>query len=306
MTLVLATRIHLGQQSQIPPQSKLNDIVNNFHGLAKSCNASCAAIAVDCQELVDTIQHAIDNISKNKDEMKDDDDNNIVTIDVILVSPWGNFIPALNALVVWAGNVKDTKKNTTDKDEECISTESISNVDHLMMVSAEMNVSGEAIQSLCQHVDLHDTLVAGAALPGHDYQFNNSPTNSTSSDIGSEDRIVELNGRTTPWNTCAVWNLSKLALYGFPMVAEGLHRNADGSQLAGGVEEVSAILLHQRLDESTSKAKLVKVVGIEWEQDFNQDEERQKWHERKMKSKVERPAKQCDLLGIGKGCVIHC
>lgn len=53
-----------------------------------------------------------------------------------------------------------------------------------------------------------------------------------------------------------------------------------------------------------SKAKLVKVPGVEWEQSFV-DEERKKWHEDKMKSKLSRAEIHRKVLGDGKGTVIH-
>ena len=49
-------------------------------------------------------------------------------------------------------------------------------------------------------------------------------------------------------------------------------------------------------------AKLIKVPGLAWDTDFHGDDERRAWHERKMASKVERPAAQMarftDLLRL--------
>ena len=79
--------------------------------------------------------------------------------------------------------------------------------------------------------------------------------------------------------------------------------------MAGGIEEVSAILLSQKINP-LNKAKLVKVSRIEWDQTF-EDEGRKKWHESKMKSKIVRAEKHKNLLGDSaeeglKGWVIHC
>lgn len=61
-------------------------------------------------------------------------------------------------------------------------------------------------------------ILSGAVLPGHDYN---------QAEMGREIE-VELTGRTTPWNTLALWNLPKLALTGFLLVSEGLHPEDDG------------------------------------------------------------------------------
>jgi hypothetical protein len=72
---------------------------------------------------------------------------------------------------------------------------------------------------------------------------------------------------------------------------------------SGGVEECAAIALLQKIFPEYI-AKLVKVDKISWEETF-QDEERQKCHHEKMKSKVERPAQQMKLLRLS-GAVLHC
>ncbi len=65
------------------------------------------------------------------------------------------------------------------------------------------------------------------------------------------------------------------------------------------------MLMHQKLlGEDLTKAKLVRVPGIEWEQSF-EDEERKKWHEAKMKSKVSRAEMHRDALGGCKGVAMH-
>jgi hypothetical protein len=102
--------------------------------------------------------------------------------------------------------------------------------------------------------------------------------------------------RTTPWNTLCVWNLEKLSLIGFASVSD-LGKSA-------GIEECVAIALLQRLFPKKSVAKLVKVEDISWEETFA-DEERRKWHEEKMKSKLERAAHQLNELGLS-GTVLHC
>lgn len=79
------------------------------------------------------------------------------------------------------------------------------------------------------------------------------------------------------------------------------------SPIAAGVEEVSTIaLLQSLLTESNAKAKLIPIIGIEWKtQTFHNDPERLKWHEEKMKSKIERPAQHLKLLSSITGTVEH-
>ena len=83
------------------------------------------------------------------------------------------------------------------------------------------------------------------------------------------------------------------------------------SPVPAGIEEFSTILLHQSLcndsneEKNTFKAKLIQVPGVEWEQTFV-DDERKKWHDAKMKSKLSRAEIHRVFLGGGHhGYVIH-
>lgn len=206
-------------------------------------------------------------------------------VQIIRISPWNSFVPALNALLTWSAN---------------------SGADHILFVSAETSVTAEGLACLKSYMDMDTTLCVGAALPGHDVSIS---TISATADTRNSKRVI-LTGRTTPWNTLALWNVPKLTLTGFPMVGEGVHyistKEDNKKKIEGGVEEVSTIVLLQTLLPSgTAEAKLVLVPGVEWKQRF-EDEERRKWHEHKMQSKVSRPAKHLELLGLqNKGTVIH-
>ncbi len=74
--------------------------------------------------------------------------------------------------------------------------------------------------------------------------------------------------------------------------------------MSGGIEEFATILLYQSVNPHENKAKLVKVTGVEWKQNFV-DEERKKWHEAKMKSKFTRAEIHRSLLGGYSGKAIH-
>lgn len=156
--------------------------------------------------------------------------------------------------------------------------------DCIMFVSAEVSASASCISTLLSHLK-DDTLVVGAAMNGHVYH--------------KRGENVVLTGRTCPWNTLAIWNVPKLSQTGFVMISDL------GS--AGGVEECAAVALQQKLfSVSDRKAKLVQLKEIcTWQETFD-DEERKKWHELKMKSKLERAQQQLTTLALCGGSVLHC
>ncbi|KAJ3115062.1 hypothetical protein HDU96_001226, partial [Phlyctochytrium bullatum] len=189
-------------------------------------------------------------------------------VHVIKVSEWGNFIPALNQLL-WAAAKLGMSR--------------------ILFRSIEVaGLQKGEVEELVRAMD-EDTLVVGKCLEGHDFRAGEAPSTT-----------VELNGVTTPWNTLAVWDVEKLALTGFLMVAEGFETFGT----VGGVEEVSVIALHQRLRAASSKAKLIKfvhgdgdqAVASGWNASWSHDPAREAWHRRKMESKVSRPAKHVELL----------
>eukprot|EP00980_Cylindrotheca_fusiformis_P007326 scaffold1525_cov142-Cylindrotheca_fusiformis.AAC.126 len=251
--LVVATRLHLGKATSAQSKEKLQDVLRNFDSLARTVEGATKVIAVDSTPKIE----GYDFVDAIREALPVDSETTILP-----VTPWGTFTPALNALVTYAVNLE---------------------ADMIMFVSAEIKVSDQTIYDLCQRViEDEDTVVAGAALPGHTYSAGN----------------VELNGRTCPWNTLAVWNLQKLSLTGFQLCSD------IGS--SAGIEECVAFALVQKLFPE-SKAKLVKLDGVQWEQSFDGDEERRKWHEFKMNSKLERSQIQMGRLNLSSsGTVVHC
>eukprot|EP00554_Chaetoceros_debilis_P003555 CAMPEP_0194095502 /NCGR_PEP_ID=MMETSP0149-20130528/56860_1 /TAXON_ID=122233 /ORGANISM="Chaetoceros debilis, Strain MM31A-1" /LENGTH=404 /DNA_ID=CAMNT_0038781447 /DNA_START=805 /DNA_END=2019 /DNA_ORIENTATION=- len=375
LSITLATRIHLGQQSTPPSQAKLTRSLATFLETAHHIKAKRTVIAIDpapkikYYDLYSSIQSALIQARKVAKEELDPWDSDPtagqVGCTLLKVTPWGNFVPALNALTSWAcvnqyNHIDEEEDNVirmnnyghddTDDDNDNVPEKSI-----IMFISAETSVTGESVQVLGRHMT-DDTLVVGAALPGHDYhQYSKSKsssalpstTSAAASASGPFSTMIEalevpLNGRTCPWNTLAMWDLNKLALMGFPLCADGIHTllnddaplGQDGKRtrtlVAGGIEEFATILLHQRNSGSgnghgsgdgdnsgdnsgsNAKAKLVRVEGVAWEQEF-EDEARRKWHENKMKSKESRAEVHRMLLGGGKagaggseGVVYHC
>lgn len=251
--IVIATRLHLGNASSAPSESKLQDILKNFERLGDLVEDFIPVIAVDATPKIEKYDYvqAIRSLLPKKSK-----------IEILPVTPWGKFVPALNALVLYATRIEEADK--------------------IMFVSAEVRVSIKTIETLCQHLDNDENvIVAGAAMNGHLY--------------AGKDMLVELNGRTTPWNTMAIWNLKKLSLTGFVPCSD--------LGFSAGVEECAAIAILQKLFPS-SVAKLVQLDDVAWNEIF-EDEERRKWHEQKMKSKVERPKQQLEKLQLS-GTVFHC
>lgn len=69
------------------------------------------------------------------------------------------------------------------------------------------------------------------------------------------------------------------------------------------LQEVTAINMIQHI-KPYLRAVLVRMKGVEWETNFT-DPVRLKYHEKKMRSKDERPADQMLRLGIPYGNVLH-
>ncbi|KAL3769864.1 hypothetical protein ACHAWU_007070 [Discostella pseudostelligera] len=294
--LAIATRLHLGHASHPPPN--LRDMLTSFITLAQTIGANHAVIAVDAAERI-TGYDLVDEVTKICNPPPTDltpSDNN-VRIHILPVTPWGKFVPALNAIVSHVATLS---------------------AKYVLMTSAEVQLSQDVLTIMKSKLDLEKTLVVGTVLPGHDYRYSRQAA-VQNEEVGASEKVlddkgveVELTGRTTPWNTCSLWNVSKLSLTGFLLVSEGLHPEEDGSELgsSAGVEEVCTIATLQRiLGPGNAQAKLITLPGEEstsWEtQNFENDAKRKDWHEKKMASKVSRAKRQLELLGLS-GTVIHC
>jgi len=121
-------------------------------------------------------------------------------IEVLHVPVWGAFVPALNTLL---GEAQRRRSK------------------FILFQSLEVVCDPAVLRTL---LDWHtqDTLVVGPVLNGHTF---------------AEGKQV-LNGRTTPWNTLALWSTRKLGLTGFLSVAEGLpDANAVTRQISGDSDD---------------------------------------------------------------------
>lgn len=183
-------------------------------------------------------------------------------VHVIAVDVWG-YSTALNSIVLRASQM---------------------GFDVLFFVSREVHFEKEHLTPMFQHLK-EDTLVVGLSLPGHRFSE------------GSK----KLDALSVPWNTCAIWDLKKLAKTGFLMCAEKFQQ--DDPEF--GMEEVPAVsFLQQVIGTEDAKAKLLLVDGIEWGVDFS-DPERLAKHKQKMKSKLKRGDAQLKCLKLERGIVQH-
>jgi hypothetical protein len=287
--LVIATRLHLGRASSPPSDETIKSILLNLKTIADDRRLIeeyeiVVVIAVDATpkienyDYVQSVRNALDSIVVNINKNNTAKINNNNNIHILPVTPWGKFVQALNSLVLYS--------NTQLK------------ADLIMFISAEVNLSSSTVSTLCQHViENENVIVAGAALNGHQYHAAAAAAAADDDAHNRRRREVPLTGRTTPWNTLCVWDLDKLSLTGFSTVSD--------LGTSAGVEECVAIALLQKLFPK-SEARLVKVDDIEWdEESLQEDEERYKWHQEKMKSKLERAGRQLELLTLS-GTVVHC
>ncbi|GAX26822.1 hypothetical protein FisN_9Lh090 [Fistulifera solaris] len=251
--VVVATRLHLGNALTAP--TDLATKITSFHNICQtSCQGAVGIIAVDATPKIANynLVDAVSQICAEVDER----------IHVLPVTPWGEFVSALNALVIYA-----RKRLQADR---------------ILFLSAETVADHNDIQELLSHLT-PDTLVVGGRLPGHAVRG---------------ECVTLLSGTTSPWNTLAVWNLHKLSLTGFQLVSDGLLTD-DKEEPSFGVEEVVAIALLQKLlGTENAKAKLVSLKHVDWQVDSFNDPERRKWQEEKMKSKEIRAQRQLDLTGL--------
>lgn len=184
--------------------------------------------------------------------------NNKVTI--LPIYPWGRFVTALNAGIREVMNLSGFRK--------------------ILFQSLEFATKEIVVKEMIQKLDEDTTvLVVGPAMNGH---------------IFCEGQEA-LSGRSCPWNTCAMWDLEKLHLLGFPFIGDGL---LDGGSETGGVEEVSTIAILQAIQPQWKALLLNFPPDVStWNVRFA-DSERQLYHEKKMESKIQRPQAHLDALGL--------
>jgi hypothetical protein len=161
--LAIATRLHLGHATHPPPTSQLTETLASFRNMARVANADYAVVAVDCEEriggydLVDEVRRICNGLNQSGGDCGEkncctaDTSTDVDTlqatiaakqtqIEILPVTPWGKFVPALNAIVAWAAR---------------------RNVRYLMLASAEVQLSGGVVERMKRALDLEKTLVVG-------------------------------------------------------------------------------------------------------------------------------------------------
>ena len=270
----VATRVFLpivAAESAPPPLPQVETIRAWIRQAAAFGSVLCIAVAADEIRLGGVLIAHIRSILVEDEFSKL---TGVGRLYALPVSPWGAFVTAPNVLALAAAEA---------------------GCDMILFQSLEVNLSPDDLALLAAELDA-DTLVVGPALGGH--AFASPPAG------GSVE--VPLDGRTVPWNTCALWATARLNLLGFPLVAEGGPLGPAG----GGVEEVTAVAVARRvLGGAQCGAKLVRLpgAGAAWKTEWA-DPARGERHERKMASKVERPAGQLRALGMAAsdaGTVLH-
>lgn len=161
-TLVIATRLHLGHASHPPPSSQLNDTLQSFAKLAATVGAHHAVVAVDAEpklegyDLVSEVRKICKSLNTGENDLTPTETSNTrqctpadidpsphVPLQVLPVTPWGKFVPALNAIVGWSAR---------------------QGAAYLLLASAEVKMTRRVIDVLKEHMDLERTLVVGEFL----------------------------------------------------------------------------------------------------------------------------------------------
>ena len=241
--------------------------------------AAHVAIAVDCTDgrtdVTDAVEAAVDAIDRAE------------RVQLVRVAPWGQFVPALNALLHHAQALEDVRELY------CTSLEACSSPQEVAAMQKELRAS--------------DAMLVGVRLQGHQWHGDASAAPSSPSA-----HIAPLSGLTCPWNTNAMWAVRPLSRTGFLAVSE--------DAVHGGVEEVVVVATHAALQASTHAAShaggegataspvvplaaLIDFIHTDgtrsstWHTEW-QDAGRRAWHAAKMASKAERAQWQLEQVDL--------
>ena len=235
----------------------------------------CGKKPEDLRIVTDFVYGALDrNVKKTLVAVNADEDKsgilaefekryNREAVEAFPVTPWGKFVQPLNALVLKAAQ---------------------EGASYLLLASVEVMITPEIVSSLLEEMQDKYVLVAGAAMPGHDF---------------SEDFFMPGTGITVPWNTLAMWRLKYLANIGFPLVWDMPFR----PEMAG-VEELAAIAVCKAVYPHL-KVVLKRVPGIVELDMSGWDADRREAHVKKMQTKKIRSAWQMSFLGLPFPSVHH-
>ncbi|CAF0728445.1 unnamed protein product [Rotaria sp. Silwood1] len=152
----------------------------------------------------------------------------------------------------------------------------------VLIQSVETQCTSYHINRLQSYLKEDNILCVGAALDGHQIF-----------DDQSNKRYLPLQGDTSPWNTCNLWNLEKLRRTGFPICSDYVN--------PPGMEDGAVIALQQKLFGGMRKNRALLVHfnnSVHWLTQFDYNEERYLKHQIKMKSKNQRLKQILQMLDV--------
>jgi len=253
--LLLCTRVHGSDKLDQQQKEQLKTLCHETLDIEDAMTAVAVEWTPMRMSLLDDVTELIDVYASRRVRNR---------IQIIPVANWG-VTTALNACLHEAARMHAT---------------------FIAFRSLEISATAETIEYLRDQVD-STTLVAGAALEGHQF----------------EEGVHELSGANSPWNALSVWRVEKLAMTGFVAIGQG---SLPGS--SAGVEEVSTITVIQQLRSASgqqdAQAKLCMVRGVGWDTEW-EDESRKESHQKKMASKKARAAEHLEKLQVKSGLVTH-
>ncbi|KAG5185294.1 hypothetical protein JKP88DRAFT_312468 [Tribonema minus] len=261
--LVAATRVHQNQSSR---PIDLRAVSAFFTGALAYADTVMIAVGTTDSATLASIQQTAQAAEQAASRAPG-------TVLVLQVTPWGQFTPALNALLCAAASA---------------------GAPLILFQSLETAATPALVSALEAELDPAQDLVVGAALPGHDF----SP--------GEH----EITGTTTPWNTLALWSVPQLARLGFLTVSDGAVAGvAAGVEEVAAISLLQQLRHSGGSGGGGSatrecRAKLLCLEGATWEAEW-EDDARRSWHASKMASKRQRAAAQMAALCARPGRVLH-
>ena len=281
--VLMCTRVHCGNVADAAAFLNSTSFRSNLRAWLRHAVSVAAhvAIAVDCTDgrvdVVDSVEEALQSIDGAR------------RVQLVKVSPWSRFVPALNALLQRAAAIDEVHYIYFT------SLEAQSSLDEVQAMHSELSTSSSA-------------MVVGLRLPGHEWH---GPDHLKSS-APSSSALTPLSGLTCPWNTNALWSVRLLSRTGFLAISD--------DAVHGGVEEVAVVATHAALHASGEEAGERKEAAVasasppplavlidfdaangvrasNWKAEW-EDAGRRAWHEKKMASKAERAMWQLQQIEL--------
>jgi hypothetical protein len=216
--IIVCTRIHNINKNNFDNMStKLINLIQNTPLNNKIVIAFNNSISIN--KLINRLNYRLNKSSTPRSiRIFNNKTLSIINTDIYIVqiSYWGKFVFALNILL------------------DCAR---LLNGKYILYQSLEIKDTNKIYMELIKHFN-ENTLCVGIKLPDHDKNLSDNN---------------KISGSNSPWNTYAIWDISKLSLTGFPMISD-IGKNA-------GIEEVATISLLQLINKSY-EVKLIEYDDI--------------------------------------------